>query len=69
MSYLPSIALAVIGLIALFILLIKLRGVLRVLTHTMSMVATNTQKRTGLLRARSAALRVAIERRRGPEDR
>ncbi|MEU3627022.1 hypothetical protein BS329_34430 [Amycolatopsis coloradensis] len=69
MSYLPSIALAVAGLLALFVLLIKVRRVLRVLTHTMSMVATNTQKRTGLLRARSAALRVAIAQRRGPEDR
>ncbi|MFI7119031.1 bacteriophage holin [Amycolatopsis sp. NPDC049868] len=69
MSYLPSILLAVAGLILLFVLLIKLRRVLRVLTHTMSMVATNTRNRTGLLRARSAALRVAIAQRRGSEDR
>jgi hypothetical protein len=68
-SYLPSIALAVAGLILLFVLLLRLRRVLRGLTQTMSMVATNTQNRTGLLRARSAALRVAIAQRRGHEDR
>ncbi|WET82915.1 bacteriophage holin [Amycolatopsis sp. QT-25] len=69
MSYLPSIALAVAGLLLLLVLLLKLRRVLRVLTHTMSMVATNTRKRTGLLRARSAALHVAIAERRGLENR
>jgi hypothetical protein len=43
--------------------------VLRGFKQTASMVATNTQDRAGLIRARSAALRVAFaERRRKPEN-
>lgn len=69
MSYVPSLALVVAGLIALILLALKLRRGLRGFHQTVSMVATNTQNRAGLLRARRAALRVAIaQRRRAPEN-
>jgi hypothetical protein len=64
-SYLPSIVLAVLGLILLGLLLFRVAKVLRRFRQATSMVATNTHDRTGLLRARSAALRVAIAQRRG----
>ncbi|MEC3979369.1 bacteriophage holin [Amycolatopsis sp. H20-H5] len=70
MSYVPSIALAVAGLLVLALLLLRTRRVLRGFHQTMSMVATNTHDGAGMIRARSAALRVAIaQRRRAPENR
>ncbi|WP_179956745.1 bacteriophage holin [Amycolatopsis anabasis] len=65
MWYLPSIALAVLGLLLLGFLVVRVVRVLRRFQHTISMVATDTHDRTGLLRARSAAVRVALEQRRG----
>jgi C4-dicarboxylate transporter len=68
-SYLPAIVLAVLGLVLLLVLLVRTSKVLRVFNQTASMVATNTQDRAGLIRARSAALRVAFaQRRRSPEN-
>jgi hypothetical protein len=68
-SYLPAILLAVFGLVLLLVLLVRTIKVLRVFNQTASMVATNTQDRAGLIRARSAALRVAFaQRRRSPEN-
>ncbi|WP_026361464.1 bacteriophage holin [Amycolatopsis nigrescens] len=64
MSYLPSIALAVLGILLLGVLLTRIFRLLRRFRHTMSMVATDTQDKAGLLRARSAAIRVAIQQRR-----
>jgi hypothetical protein len=67
--YLPTVALAALGLLLLVVLLVRTSKVLRGFRQTASMVATNTQDRAGLLRARSAALRVAFaERRRKPEN-
>lgn len=69
MSYVPSLVLVVAGLILLVALLVKTVRVLRAFKQTASMVATNTQDRAGLIRARAAGLRVAFtQRRRGTEN-
>ncbi|GLY37096.1 hypothetical protein Amsp01_031200 [Amycolatopsis sp. NBRC 101858] len=69
MPYLPTVVLVAIGLLLLVLLLVRTVKVLRGFKQTASMVATNTQDRAGLLRARSAALRVAFaQRRRNPEN-
>ncbi|SFW82184.1 bacteriophage holin [Amycolatopsis australiensis] len=69
MPYLPAIVLAALGVLLLLVLLARTGKVLRGFRRTASMVATNTQDRAGMLRARSAALRVAFaERRRKPEN-
>jgi len=65
-DYVPTIALVVIGLLVLAVVLVRLLRVLRQFNQTVSMVSTNTQDRAGLLRARSAALRVAVRQRRHP---
>ena len=64
MSYVPSLVLVVAGLILLVALLVKTMRVLRAFKQTASMVATNTQDRAGLIRARTAGLRVAFRQRR-----
>lgn len=65
-AYVPTIVLVAIGLVLLVALGVRVRKVLRLFGQTVSIVATNTQDRTGLLRARSAALRVAVAQRRHP---
>ena len=64
MSYVPIVALAVLGVFMLVVVLLRLLRTLRRFSRTMTMVTTNTQDRAGMLRARSAALRVAVEQRR-----
>ncbi|HKS45631.1 MAG TPA: bacteriophage holin [Amycolatopsis sp.] len=64
MSYLPSIALAVLGLGVLGVLAVRMARGLRRFRSTLSMVVTNTNDRTGLIRARAAGVRVAIDQRR-----
>jgi Tfp pilus assembly protein PilX len=59
-----ALVLVVLGLLVLAVILIRVLRVLRRFNQTVSMVATNTQDRTGLLRARSAALRAAGKQRR-----
>jgi hypothetical protein len=67
--YLPTVVLIVLGLAVLVVLLVRTAKVLRGFRQTASMVATNTQDRAGLIRARTAALRVAFaQRRRNPEN-
>jgi hypothetical protein len=67
--YLPTAVLIVLGLAGLVVLLVRTVKVLRAFRRTASMVATNTQDRAGLVRARSAALRVAFaQRHRKPEN-
>lgn len=66
MSYLPSILLAAVGVLALVAVLIRTFRVLRRFRRTSSMVTTSITDRTGLLTARSAGLRVAIKQRRHP---
>ncbi|OXM74808.1 MULTISPECIES: bacteriophage holin [Amycolatopsis] len=66
MSYLPSILLAAVGLLALIVVLIRTFGVLRRFRKASSMVTASVTDRTGLLKARSAGLRVALEQRRRP---
>ncbi|WP_410617482.1 bacteriophage holin [Amycolatopsis sp. lyj-109] len=69
MPYLPTAVLIAIGLAVLVVLLVRTVKVLRAFRQTASMVATNTQDRAGLVRARSAALRVAFaQRRHKPEN-
>ncbi|WP_410566605.1 bacteriophage holin [Amycolatopsis sp. cmx-4-61] len=69
MPYLPTVALVVIGLALLVVLLVRTAKVLRAFRRTASMVAAHTQDRAGLVRARSAALRVAFaQRHRKPEN-
>jgi hypothetical protein len=62
--YLPSIVLAVAGLVLLGVLAVVTVKGLRRFSLTVSMVLTRTRDRAGLLRARSAGVRVAIEQRR-----
>ncbi|MEU4524499.1 bacteriophage holin [Amycolatopsis sp. NPDC024027] len=64
MPYLPAAVLILIGLAGLVVLLVRTVKVLRAFRQTTSMVVTNTQDRAGLVRARSAGLRVAFARRR-----
>ena len=64
MPYLPTIALAAVGLLLLLLLLVRTVKVLRAFRQTTSMVVTNTQDRAGLVRARAAGLRVAFAQRR-----
>jgi hypothetical protein len=67
--YLPTAVLLVLGLAGLVVLLVRTVKVLRAFRQTASMVATNTQDRAGMIRARSAGLRVAFaQRRRKPEN-
>jgi ABC-type transporter Mla subunit MlaD len=61
--YLPTAVLIVLGLAGLVVLLVRTVKVLRAFRQTTSMVVTNTQDRAGLVRARSAGLRVAFARR------
>lgn len=69
MPNLPTIVLVAAGLLLLVVLLVRTTRVLRGFRQTASMVAANTQDRAGLIRARSAALRVAFaQRRRKPEN-
>jgi hypothetical protein len=63
-SYLPSIVLAAAGLLIFAALVIRVARGLRRFRSTLSMVATNANDRAGLLRARSAGVRVAIGQRR-----
>ncbi|WP_103342695.1 bacteriophage holin [Amycolatopsis sp. CA-126428] len=63
MPYLPAAVLILIGLAGLVVLLVRTVKVLRAFRQTTSMVVTNTQDRAGLVRARSAGLRVAFARR------
>jgi hypothetical protein len=66
--YLLSIVLAAAGLVLLVVLaIVTVRG-LRRFTSTMSMVLARTHDRAGLLRARSAGVRVAIDQRRRTPD-
>ncbi|WP_206788315.1 bacteriophage holin [Amycolatopsis sp. MtRt-6] len=64
MPYLPTAVLIVLGLAVLVVLLVRTVKVLRAFRRTASMVATNTQDRAGLVRARAAGLRVAFAQRR-----
>ncbi|MGW4057085.1 bacteriophage holin [Amycolatopsis sp. NPDC004747] len=64
MPYLPTAVLIALGLAVLVVLLVRTVKVLRAFRQTTSMVVTNTQDRAGLLRARSAGLRVAFAQRR-----
>ncbi|WP_236793027.1 bacteriophage holin [Amycolatopsis sp. GM8] len=64
MSYLPSILLAAVGLILLGVLLIAVVRGLRRFRSALSMVVTSTNDRAGLIRARSAGVRVALQQRR-----
>ncbi|MET7997543.1 bacteriophage holin [Amycolatopsis sp. NPDC005232] len=64
MSYWPTYVVLAAGVLVLIVLAVRTIRVLRQFRRTLSMVATNTQDRTGLLRARSAALRVAVAQRR-----
>ncbi|HWD02464.1 MAG TPA: bacteriophage holin [Amycolatopsis sp.] len=64
MSYLPTYVLLAAGLLILILLLARTFRVLRTFRRTVSMVAGHTQDRAGLIRARSAALRVSVAQRR-----
>jgi len=61
--YLPSVALALAGLVLLVVLLVRTVGTLRRFSRTASMVTRDSGDRAGMLRARSAALRVAVDAR------
>ncbi|HVW43283.1 MAG TPA: bacteriophage holin [Amycolatopsis sp.] len=64
MSYLPSILLAVAGLVILVAVAVRVFRGLRRFRATLSIVMTRTNDRAGLVRARSAGVRVALAQRR-----
>ncbi|MBK1782954.1 bacteriophage holin [Prauserella cavernicola] len=64
MYYVLSGALVGLGILVLGVVLFRIVRVLRRFTRTFSMVTVSTQDRTGLVRARTAAVRVAIGQRR-----
>jgi uncharacterized membrane protein len=63
-AYLISIALAAVCIVALFLMLLRLTGPARRLAETAQRSRAHLADRTGLLAARIAALRVALDRRR-----
>ncbi|GLY67737.1 bacteriophage holin [Amycolatopsis taiwanensis] len=64
MSYLPSIVLAAVGLLVLLALTVRLYVGLRGFRSAVTMVMARTGDRAGLVRARAAGVRVAIDQRR-----
>lgn len=68
MSYLPTVLLAAIGVLLLAALLIRTLGVVRAFTRTSRSVRAGFADHTGMLKARSAALRVAIKDRGNPPE-
>ncbi len=64
MFYVLSIVLVVLGLVTLGTVLVKVFGALNRWRYTATMVRTETEDRLGLLRARWAALGVAVKQRR-----
>ncbi|MFD9890570.1 bacteriophage holin [Amycolatopsis sp. NPDC059027] len=64
MAFVLIAVLVVAGFLLLALVLVRVRRALRTYRRTVSMVSTNTQDRAGLLRARTAAVRVAINQRR-----
>jgi hypothetical protein len=63
-AYLISIALAAACVVALFLMLLRIAGPARQLAETAQRSRAHLADRTGLLAARVAALRVALDRRR-----
>ncbi|WP_199432145.1 bacteriophage holin [Qaidamihabitans albus] len=64
MYYVLSVALAALGIFVLGAVLLHTVRLLRRYNRTVSMVTAESRDRVGLLRARSAAVRVAVARRR-----
>lgn len=69
MLYIPVLVLLVVGVALLVVLVIRSVVGLRRFRRSMNMVVTDTRKRVGLLRARSAALRVAFAQREDARNR
>ncbi len=65
----PSLALVVVGVVALVVIAIRVVGSLRRFTGTSSAVSDNVGNGVGLLKARSAALSVAFAERRKEQPR
>jgi hypothetical protein len=63
-SYVPAIGLVVIGLVILILALFRLARVARRFAAVRAQVNGEVSAATGMLRARSAALRVAVRNRR-----
>ncbi|MGH3435003.1 MAG: bacteriophage holin [Sciscionella sp.] len=63
MPYLPSIVIAAAGLLLLLVLVVRLVVVLRRFTAVRSLVTAHVAGNVGLVKARSAAVRVAIAER------
>ncbi|WP_216204738.1 bacteriophage holin [Amycolatopsis aidingensis] len=68
MLYVLSLVLVVFGVCFLAVVIFRVARVLRRFDRAASMVVADTTDRTGLLRARAAALRVAMTQRRGDLD-
>jgi hypothetical protein len=63
-SYVPAIGLVVIGLVILILALLRLARVARRFAATRARVNGEVNAATGMLRARTAALRIAVRNRR-----
>ncbi|HEY8373128.1 MAG TPA: bacteriophage holin [Pseudonocardiaceae bacterium] len=68
MPYLLSVLLAAVGLLVLAVLVVRVLLALRRFTAAYAQLAAKTGDETGLLRARTAALRVAMAERRSVDD-
>ncbi|WP_199442020.1 bacteriophage holin [Umezawaea beigongshangensis] len=69
MPYTLALALAAIGLVALLVVAIRLNAALRRFSAASSVVGDRVGGDAGMIRARSAALRVALAQRRSDEAR
>lgn len=61
MSYLPALIVAVVGLLVLVVVVVRVRGHVRKFDQAAEATRANLEYETGTLRARLAALRVALK--------
>jgi hypothetical protein len=63
-SYIPVVVLLAVGLVVLALVLLKVAGAARRLVVTRGQVNAEVGRSTGFLKARTAALRIAVRDRR-----
>lgn len=64
MSYVPVVVLVAVGLVILALVLLKVAGAARRLVVTRGQVNAEVGNATGMIKARMAALRIAVRERR-----
>jgi hypothetical protein len=63
-SYIPVVVLVAVGLVILALVLLKVAGAARRLVVTRGRLSAEVGNATGMIKARTAALRVAVRERR-----